>query len=106
MVRLGRTPADGNTFSTEKRVMDAVRGRVDVAVPRPTLVEDRLPEFPHGVMVYPKLPGASPTSPSRALAGSAAAVLRQLHAMETDGPLSERVVRVEGLARPCRYGGA
>ena len=98
VVRLGRTPADGNTFSTEKRVMDAVRGRLDVAVPRPTLVEDRRPEFPYGVMVYPKLPGASPTSPSRVLAGSAAAVLRQLHAMETDGPLSERVVRGEGLA--------
>ena len=48
VVRLGRTPADGNTFSTEKRVMDAVRGRVDVAVPRPTLVEDRRPEFPYG----------------------------------------------------------
>lgn len=98
VVRLGRTPADGNTFSTEKRVMDAVRGRLDVAVPRPTLVEDRLPEFRHGVMVYPKLPGASPTSPARALAGSVASVLRQLHAMEMDGPLPDRVVHGDGLA--------
>ena len=105
VIRLGRTPANGNTFSTEKRVMDAVRGQIDVAVPRPTLVEDRLPEFPHGVMVYPKLSGASPTSASRALAGSAASVLRQLHALQTHDPLPVRAVDAEGLAAFTRTTG-
>ncbi len=107
IVRIGKFPADDNTFSTEKIVMDAMRGRVDISVPQPTLVEDGLPEFPHGVMVYQKLPGVSPTSPSQALASSAASVLRQLHAIVTDFAVPERAVDGDGLAalvrvtRPC-----
>lgn len=84
VVRIGRSPADGNTFSTEKRVMDAVRRCVDIEIPRPTLAEDGLAQFPHGVMVYPRLLGISPTSPATDLARSAASVLRQLHATVTD----------------------
>lgn len=105
IVRIGKSPVDGNTFSTEKQMMDAVRSCVDVEIPRPTLAEDRLPEFPHGVMVYGKLAGASPTSHSQALARSAASVLRQLHATEGDVAMPERVVDhdvVAGLVRSTR----
>ena len=87
--------------------MDAVRGRVDISVPQPTLVEDGLSEFPYGVMVYPKLTGVSPTMASRTLARSAASVLRQLHAIVTDFVVPERAVDRDGVAalvrltRPC-----
>ena len=98
IVRIGKSPADENTFSTEKKVMDAVRGRVDISVPQPTLVEDGLPEFPHGVMVYRRLPGISPAFPSQALASSAASVLRQLHASVPDSAVPQRAVDANGLA--------
>ena len=102
VVRIGKTPADGNTFSTETSVMNAVHGRIGIAVPRPTLVEDRVPEFPHGVMVYKRLPGASPTSPSKALAVNVASVLRQLQAIETDSPVPDRMTHCEALAELMR----
>jgi len=92
VVRIGRSPADGNTFSTEKQVMDAVRRFVDAEIPRPTLAEDGLPQFPHGAMVYPKLSGTSPTSASRALARSAASVLRQFHSVVTDIAAPQRMI--------------
>ena len=98
ILRIGRSPADGNTFSTEKQVMDAVRRCVGIEIPRPTLAEDGLPQFPHGVMVYPRLLGISPTSPAVDLATSAASVLRQLHAAVTDIALPERVVDHDGVA--------
>ena len=107
IVRIGKSSAGDNTFSTERRAMDAVRRRVDIEIPRPTLVEDGLPEFPQGVMVYPKLAGTSPTSPSRALARSAASVLRQLHVVVADLAVPRRVVdhdgvaALVGLAKPC-----
>lgn len=102
IVRIGKSSADGNTFSTEKLLMDAVRTRVDIEIPRPTLAEDSLPEFPHGVMVYPRLAGITPTSPSRALARSAAAVLRWLHTLDTDIVLPERVVDQDAVAALVR----
>lgn len=98
IVRIGKSPAYGNTFSTEKQMMDALRTRVEVEIPRPAHAEDSLPEFPHGVMVYPKLAGASPTWPSRALARSAASALRQLHAMETGGVVPGRLVDHDAVA--------
>jgi len=107
IVRIGKSPADGNAFSTEKQVMDAVRRCVEVEIPRPTLAEDSLSAFPHGVMVYPRLAGASPTLPSQALAESAASVLRQLHANYSDTVVPERVVDRNAFAavmrstRPC-----
>lgn len=97
MVRMGKSPASDNTFSTERRVMDSVRTRVDVAVPRPTILEDDLSEFPHGLMVYPKLAGAAPSAPSPALERSAASVLRQLHTMVTDFDPPDRAVGPDGL---------
>ena len=102
IVRVGRSPASDNTFSTEQRVMGAVRRHVDVAVPRPTIVEDELAEFPHGLMVYPKLPGTTPTAPSRALAESAASVLRQLHTMAADIDAPNRAIDPDGLAALAR----
>ena len=102
IVRVGKYPSDDNTFSTEKNVMDAVRGRIDISVPRATLFDDGLPEFPHGVMVYQKLPGVSPSSPSQALASSAASVLRQLHAIVTDCTVPERAVDGDGLGALVR----
>ena len=107
VVRIGKSPADDNTFTTERHVMDTVRSHLGVAVPRPTLVEDGLPEFPHGVMVYRKLPGVPPTAPSEALAHGAASVLRQFHATATGDPWPERAVDGDSLAalvrstRPC-----
>ena len=107
IVRVGVSPASANTFSTEKRVMDVVRTHVDIAIPQPTLVADGLPAFRHGVMAYPKLAGISPTSPSPALARSAASVLRQLHAISTDLVLPERipdrddVAALVHLTKPC-----
>ena len=98
VVRIGKHPADGNTFWTETQVMDAVRRHVDIEIPRPTFAEDRVPEFPHGVMVYPKLKGVSPTLPSRALARSAASVLRQLHVVVTDVLVPERIVDGDAVA--------
>ncbi len=102
IVRVGKSPSDDNTFSTEKNVMDAVRGRIDISVPQPTLFDDGLPEFPHGVMVYQKLPGVSPSSPSQALASSAASVLRQLHAIVTECTVPERAVDGDGLGALVR----
>ena len=107
IVRVGKSPAADNTFSTERRVMDAVRRHVEFAVPRPTIVADDLPEFSHGLMVYPKLPGTNPTEPSPALAESAASVLRQLHTMVTDFEAPDRAIDPDGVAalsrltRPC-----
>lgn len=72
--------------------MDVLRGRLDVAIPQPTLVEDGLPQFPHGVMVYPKLAGVSPSSPSRALARSAASVLQRIHTTVPDLAVPERTL--------------
>ena len=102
IVRVGRSPASDNTFSTERRVMRAVRRHVDVAVPRPTIVEDDLAEFPHGLMVYPKLPGTPPTAPSRALAESAASVLRQLHTMAADFDAPDRAIDPDEVAALVR----
>lgn len=105
IVRVGKSPASDNTFSTERRVMRAVQGHVDVAVPRPTIVEDDLPEFPHGLMVYPKLPGTTPTAGSPALAASAASILRQLHTMAADFDVPDRAIdpaEVAGLVRLAR----
>ena len=102
IVRVGRSPASDNTFSTERRVMRAVRRHVAVAVPRPTIVEDDLAEFPHGLMVYPKLPGATPTAPSPALAASAASVLRQLHRIAADFDAPKRAIDPDGLAALAR----
>lgn len=102
IVRVGRSPASDNTFSTEQRVMRAVRRHVDVAVPRPTIVEDDLAEFPHGLMVYPKLPGATPTAPSPALAASAASVLRQLHTIAADFDAPKRAIDLDELAALAR----
>ena len=102
VVRIGKHPADGNTFSTQTQVMDAVRRRVDIELPRPTLAEDGVPEFPNGVMVYPKLEGVSPTSPSRALARSAASVLRQLHASVNDALVPERILDGDAVAALVR----
>ena len=102
VVRIGKHPADGNTFSTQTLVMDAVRRRVDIGTPRPTLAEDGVREFPHGVMVYPKLKGVSPTLPSRALARSAASVLRQLHASVTDALVPERILDGDAVAALIR----
>ena len=98
VVRIGRSVADGNTFSTEKQVMDAVRRCVDIEIPRPTLAEDGLPQFPHGVMVYPKLAGISPKSRATDFARSAAPVLRQLHAAVIGIVLPERVVDRDAVA--------
>lgn len=82
--------------------MDAVRRHVDIEIPLPTLAEDGLPEFPHGVMVYPKLAGIPPTSPSRALAKSAASVLRRLHGIVTDIVVAERAVDRDAVAALVR----
>lgn len=98
VVRIGKHPADGNTFSTETRVIDAVRSCVDIEIPRPTIAEDALPEFPHGVMVYRKLQGVAPVLPSRALARSAASVLRQLHPLVTDVVVPERILDGDAVA--------
>ena len=97
IVRVGKSPASDNTFSIERRVLEAVRTRIDVAVPQPMILEDDLSEFPHGLMVYPKLPGATPSAPSPALAGSAASVLRQLHTMVPDFDPPDRAVGPDGL---------
>ena len=105
IVRIGKSPTDANSFSTEEQLMDAVRSGVGIEIPRPTIAEDSPPEFPHGVMVYRKLAGASSASPSRALARSAASVLRQLHATDTDRAMPERVVdhdMVDALVRRTR----
>ena len=102
IVRVGRSPASDNTFSTERRAIRAVRRHVDVAVPRPTIVEDDLPEFPHGLMVYPKLPGTTPTAPARALAESAASVLRQLHTMAADFDVPDRAIDPDEVAALVR----
>lgn len=102
IVRIGKSRADGNTFATESRVMDVVRKCLDIEIPRPSLAEDDLPEFPHGVMVYPKLSGTSPSSPSRALATSAASVLRQLHAAANDVLAPERKVDGDAVAALVR----
>ena len=102
VVRVGKHPADGNTFSTQTQVMDAVRSCVDIELPRPTLAEDGVPEFSHGVMVYPKLEGVPPTLPSRALARSAASVLRQLHALGAETVVPGQVVDGDGVAALVR----
>ena len=105
IVRIGKSPTDANGFSVEEQMMDVVRRGVDIEIPRPTLAEDSLPAFPHGVMVYRKLAGTSPASPSKALARSAASVLRQLHATDADRALPERVVdhyMVDTLVRSTR----
>ena len=102
IVRIGKSAADDNTFSTEKRVMNAVRSRVDIAIPRPTIVEDGSPEFPHGVMVYPKLNGVCPTLPFPALARSAASVLRKLHAIGSDLVLPQRIPGHDSVAALAR----
>ena len=100
VVRIGKHPPDTNTFSTQAQVMDAVRRCLDIEIPRPTLAEDGVPEFPHGVMVYPKLEGVPPTLPSRALARSAASVLRQLHVLVTD--VQERILDGDAVAALVR----
>ena len=105
IVRIGRSPTDGNTFTTEREMMDAVRRCVDIEIPQPTLAEDSLPEFPHGVMVYAKLSGAPPIAPSRALARSAASALRRIHGTDIDMAMPERVVdhdEVAALVRAAR----
>lgn len=82
--------------------MHYLRGRLDVAVPLPTLVEDRLPEFPHGVMVNRKIPGTPPTTPSKALAENVASVLRQLHSIGFSSVVPEREVLSDELAALVR----
>ena len=82
--------------------MDAVREYLDVEIPQPMLVEDVLPEFPHGVMVYPKLAGTSPRRPSKALARSAASVLRRFHSVVVGIVAPTRAVEPDGVAALVR----
>ncbi|MDE0658261.1 MAG: aminoglycoside phosphotransferase family protein [Gammaproteobacteria bacterium] len=102
IVRIGKSAVDGNTFSTERRLMDVVRTCVDIEIPRPTLAEDSLAAFPYGVMVYPKLAGSPPTAPSGVLARGVASALRQLHAMATATPAPAQVVDGNALAALVR----
>ena len=102
--RVARGAGAGEGYRRELRVLPLLRGRLPVSLPDPRWHADPSPDFPHGVIGYPKLPGRpvglddAGGAVGEELAGQVGRFLAALHRV----PLSE--VEAAGLGRSESFG--